>query len=211
MRLAPKPWQIVLVLVLAVPAASRADLRDVVASRLAEASVALAPDCTGVLAGGHELVFTAEHCVRGRPFVEATFVDGSTEIGWVAVVDRVSDQALLLLENPVAQAPLPLARRRPIAGQVLYFEGDARAPRFREVTLKRVARVPSLPLLQNALFTTIVGAPSDAGAPIVDSAARVVGLVHGGSRYQVGTPVTAMRRLLDKLLQEGPLPPPSKP
>lgn len=199
----------VLVIGLAAVPADAGSLRDDVERALTAATVLVGDACTGVVANGPDLVFTAAHCVRDRRSVELGFSDGTTRTGWVAVVDRVADQALLLLEEPVAIAPLRLAPRRPIAGALLYFRGHPGANRFREVKLLRVARVPTLPLLQNALHTTIVGAPGDAGAPIVDGAARVVGLAHGGAWPNVGTPVASLRRLLAKLVRDEPLPMPA--
>ena len=133
------------------------------------------------------VVATAAHCIVGSA-LELRFSSGVTRTGWVVAVDRVADQALLLLEEPVAITPLVLARGPAIAGTVLYFEGNPRAPRFQEAKLERVGSCPSLPGLSNALFTTIAGVPGDSGAPIVDAAARVVGLVHGGAQCQIATP-----------------------
>ena len=153
-----------------------------------------------MVAESSDLVFTAERCVRGHVSLEVAFADGATGLGWVVAADRVSDQALLLLEEPAPVAPLTLAQRRPFAGMVLYFAGHPADPRFRELKLQRVTREPSLPALQHALFTTLDGSPRDVGAPIVDGAARVVGLVHDGVRARVGTPAHTLRRLLEKAL-----------
>ncbi len=180
--------------------ASDAAMRETIERALHEASVVVAPDCAGVLAGGPDMVITAEHCVRGRASVALTFANGDQRTGWLAASDRVVDQAVLLLDEPVAIAPLALAPRRPIAGTVLYFEGNPQTARFREVKLLRLGRWPQLPLMQNVLFTSIVGSPGDAGAAIVNSAGRVVALVHGGARHEIGTPVTSMHRLVDEAL-----------
>jgi hypothetical protein len=58
-----------------------------------------------------------------------------------------------------------------------------------------------LPALGSALFTTIDGVPGDSGAPIVDSAARVVGLVHGGAQCHIATPSETLRRLIADVLE----------
>jgi len=54
--------------------------------------------------------------------------------------------------------------------------------------------------LPNALFTTVHGVPGDSGAPLVDTAARIVGLVHGGAQCQIATPADTLARLIDRVL-----------
>jgi S1-C subfamily serine protease len=125
--------------------------------------------CSGVLVDGPDLVLTAEHCITGSATHALKFSDGSERTGWVAGVDHESDQALLLLEEPVRLAPLALVRQLPIGGTILYFAGNPRNPRFQEAKLERTGRCPSLPGLGSALFTTIKGIPGDSGAPIVDA------------------------------------------
>jgi S1-C subfamily serine protease len=183
-----------------------ATMRDEIERAVHEATVRVAPDCAGVVAEERDLVFTAAHCVRGQSSVELTFASGATATAWVVAVDRVADQALLVLETAAPVAPLALARRRSFAGTMLYFAGNPRTARFREVALARVGRWPALPLLQNALFTTVVGSPGDAGAPLVNTAGRVVGIVHGGRHFDVGTPAHTLRRLVARLLDDDPLP-----
>jgi S1-C subfamily serine protease len=158
-------------------------------------------NCSGVLVDGPDLVLTAEHCVTGGATHALRFSDGSERTGWVAGVDHDADQALLLLEEPVALKPLALVRQPPIAGTVLYFAGSPRNPRFQEAKLERTGRCPSLPSLGTALFTTIAGVPGDSGAPIVDSAAHVVGLVHGGAQCHIATPSDTLRRLIADVLR----------
>ncbi|MCC6849707.1 MAG: trypsin-like peptidase domain-containing protein [Deltaproteobacteria bacterium] len=168
---------------------------------LLAASVLVGSGCSGVLVDGPDLVLTAEHCIDGGATHTLRFSDGSRRTGWVAGVDREADQALLLLEEPVALQPLRLAPRPPIAGTVLYFAGNPSRARFREATLDRTGRCPSLPSLGNALFTTIDGVPGDSGAAIVDGAARVVGLVHGGAQCRIATPSDTLRRLIADVLK----------
>jgi hypothetical protein len=185
---------------LLLPVPPRAELRDQVQQALHDASVAVGTECAGVVAESPDFVFTAAECVRGHDSLEVTFADGATGLGWVIAADRISDQALLVLEEPAPVTPLTLARRRPFAGMVLYYAGHPEDARFREVKLQRVAREPSLPGLQHALFTALDGTTRNAGAPIVDGAARVVALVHDGMRAQVGTPAHTLRRLVEKVL-----------
>ncbi len=121
----------------------------------------------------------------------------------MAATDEVADQAVLLLEDPVPVAPLSLVRRAPIDGTVLYFEGNPRDPRFQEARLDHSGTCPSLPRLANALFTTIRGVPGDSGAPLVDAAGRIVGLVHGGAQCAIATPADTLVRLIDRVLGPG--------
>jgi S1-C subfamily serine protease len=167
------------------------------------ASVRIEPaGCAGVLAVSPDVVFTARHCVEDEgQKLRVRFTTGSTRTAWVVAIDEAADQALLLLHDPVSIEPLPLVRRRQIAGTVLYFEGNPATPHFQWARLDRIGRCPSLPDLPNALFTSIRGVPGDSGAPLVDGAARVVGLVHGGTRCHIATPADALWRLVDRVLE----------
>jgi S1-C subfamily serine protease len=165
------------------------------------ASVELATGCSGVLAESRQLVVTALHCVDGgRQNVRVRFSTGTFRTAWVAATDEASDQAVLFLEDPVPIEPLTLVRRRQIPGTVLYFEGHPEHPRFQSARLEKVGRCSSLPDLPNALFTSIQGKPGDSGAPLVDAAARVAGLVHGGARCHIATPADTLLRLIDEIL-----------
>jgi S1-C subfamily serine protease len=179
------------------PLPAYAGPNDGVERALHAASVLVGSGCSGVLAEGPDLVLTAEHCITGRQSIELRFSDGATRTGWVVAIDHVADQALLLLEEPVALTPLMVVRSLPIGGTVLYFEGRPSEPRFQEAKLEKVGRCPSLPALPNALFTSIAGVPGDSGAPIVDVGVRVVGLVHGGAQCQIATPADTLLRLVD--------------
>ncbi len=148
MRFRPLAGLVSLVLAVVAPAVSGAATRDTVERALRDASVLVGAGCSGVLADGPDLVLTAAHCIVGRAALELRFSSGVTRTGWVVAVDRVADQALLLLEEPVAITPLALARAPAIARTVLYFEGNPHAPRFQEAKLERVGSCPSLPGFQ---------------------------------------------------------------
>ncbi len=167
------------------------------------ASVQIEPTgCSGALTEGQDLVVTARHCIDSeQQTLRVKFVDGTIRNAYVAAVDEVADQAVLLLPDPVPIAPLAIVRRRQIPGTVLYFEGNPARPRFQGARLDRIGRCESLPRLPNALFTSIDGAPGDSGAPLVDGAARVVGLVHGGVRCHIATPADTLGRLVDRVLE----------
>jgi S1-C subfamily serine protease len=167
------------------------------------ASVQLLPTgCAGVLAESPQLVLTARHCVdEARQTLAVRFSTGATRNAWIVATNVASDQAVLFLEDAVPIEPLVLVRRRQIPGTVLYFEGNPGRPRFQQARLDRIGRCPSLPDLPNALFTSIRGRPGDSGAPLVDGAARVVGLVHGGAQCRIATPADSLVRLVDGLLE----------
>jgi hypothetical protein len=179
-------------------AAARAALRA--------ATVMLDPvGCAGVVVEDASLVVTARHCVDDLQSLRVRFPDGPSRRAWVVAADRAADQAILLLEDPLAVTPLSLAARTRAPGAVLYFSGHPRRPRFQEARLERVGRCSSLPHLPDALFTSVDGTPGDSGAPVVDAAGRVVGLVHGGARCHILTPARTLERLIDRLLERKPL------
>lgn len=166
------------------------------------ASAALEPiGCSGVLAEEPDIVVTALHCVDDEAgAVRVRFTNGTTRTARVAATDPAADQAVLVLDAPVAIEPLPIVHRRQIPGTVLYFEGHPDEPRFQGARLDRIGRCDSLPRLPNALFTGIEGRPGDSGAPLVDVAARIVGLVHGGVRCHIATPADSLLRLVERVL-----------
>jgi S1-C subfamily serine protease len=158
--------------------------------------------CAGAVAEVPELVVTARHCAKtvGDEVTVRVAATGRQLRAWVAAVDETADQAVLLLDGAAAVAPLDVARRAPIEGTVLFFAGNPRQPKWQSLRLDRVAPCPSLPGLANALFTSLRGAPGDSGAPLVDGAGRIIGLVHGGARCQIATPGDRLVRLLDRVL-----------
>jgi S1-C subfamily serine protease len=159
----------------------------------------LTTGCSGALAENPQIVVTALHCLRGDT-LRLRFSTGEERTGWVVARNEASDQAVLFLEDPVGIEPLSVLRRRQVPGTVLYFEGKPDRPRFQSARLDRIGRCPSLPDLPNALFTSIEGVPGDSGAPLVDAAGRVVGLVHGGAHCHIATPADSLARLVDQAL-----------
>jgi S1-C subfamily serine protease len=169
---------------------------------LREATVSLETGCAGVLAESSQLVLTARHCLpkTGGQSMAVRFSNGERRTGWIVASSKNADQAVLFVEDPVPIEPLTVVRRPQIPGTVLYFAGNPSRPRFQSARLDRIGRCPSLPDLPNALFTSIKGTPGDSGAPLVDSAARVVGLVHGGANCHIATPADSLVRLVDQVL-----------
>jgi S1-C subfamily serine protease len=168
---------------------------------LRAATVDLPSGCSGALAETAQTVVTAYHCVDdAERSVRVQLSTGETRTGWIAATDEAADQAVLFLEQPAGVIPLAVARRRQVPGTILYFAGRPSAPRFQEARLERLGRCPSLPALPNALFTSIDGRPGDSGAPVVDAAGRIVGLVHGGAHCHIATPADTLLRLLDEVL-----------
>src|SRR3989454_641349 len=185
---------VVLVMLLVLPARAGSDLP--VRRALQAASVVVeTTGCAGVIAENPQIIVTAKHCVKGQT-LRVRLSTGSERTAWVVAVNDASDQAVLFLEEPADVEPLAIVRRRQIPGTVLYFEGNPERPRFQSARLDRVGRCPSLPDLPNALFTSIDGRPGDSGAPLVDGAAAIVGLVHGGARCHIATPADPLARHL---------------
>jgi S1-C subfamily serine protease len=168
---------------------------------LARATVVIMPaKCGGVLLESAQVVATALHCVKDGASQRVRLPDGEERTARVAVIDEAADQAVLTLDQPAPMTPLSLARRPPITGTVLYFAGNPDRPRPQDSRLDRIGRCESLPDLDDALFTSIEGTPGDSGSPLVDGAAQVVGLVHGGARCHIATPASTLGPLLDRVL-----------
>jgi len=196
---------IALALLLGAPVApARANpppLPPAVRRALTEATVLVLPaECGGVLAVSPDLVATALHCIDRGVALRVQTRSGAVLDARLEATDTVSDQAVLLLEHPAAVTPLAIARRRPIAGTVVYFQGNPQRPRPQEARVDRLGRCESLPRLPDALFTSIHGEPGDSGSPLVDGAAEIVGLVHGGARCQIATPASHLGPLVDRVL-----------
>jgi S1-C subfamily serine protease len=171
---------------------------------LERATVVIMPaKCGGVLLESPQVVATALHCVKDGPSQRVRLPDGEERAARVAVTDEAADQAILTLDEPAPMTPLSLARRPPITGTVLYFAGNPDRPRPQDSRLDRIGHCPSLPDLDDALFTSIQGTPGDSGSPLVDGAAQVVGLVHGGARCHIATPASTLGPLLDRVLRRG--------
>jgi S1-C subfamily serine protease len=168
--------------------------------RMKATTVLILPShCTGVIVGAPWLVATAKHCIRpgvqlrvrvGKVEQDAEFIDE----------DEDADQVLLALSSEPNVQPLGVVRQLPIVGSVLYFLGNPERPGWQAARLDRIGPCPNLASLPRALHTTINGKPGDSGAPLVDGAGEVVGLVHGGAGCRIATPGDRLARLVDKAL-----------
>jgi S1-C subfamily serine protease len=168
---------------------------------LRAASVVVLPArCGGVLAASPQLVATALHCIDRGAALRVRASDGAVFEARLEATDADADQAVLSLVRPLAAEPLEIARRAPIDGTVVFFEGNPDQPRLQDARIDRRGRCESLPRLPDALFTSVRGRPGDSGSPLVDGAARIIGLVHGGARCQIATPATRLARLVDRVL-----------
>lgn len=171
---------------------------------LQAASVVVLPSgCGGAVAESPWVVTTALHCVDERDALRVRFRNGAILGARLALTDAVADQAVLILHDAAPVAPLAVVRSLPIVGTVLYFEGNPDRPRLQDSRVDRLGRCESLPDLPDALFTSVEGTPGDSGSPLVDGAARVVGLVHGGARCHIATPGSRLVRLVDRVLGRG--------
>jgi S1-C subfamily serine protease len=174
------------------------------AAALERATVGVGAGCTGVLVERSQLVATALHCLgEGVRSVGVRLADGSRHTAWVVGTDPHADQAVLFIPEDVALAPLAIASGRPPIGSAVTFGGRPDRFRAREARIERIGTCPSLPALPDALFTTIDGVPGDSGAPLVDQAGRVVGLVHGGARCEIATPASTLGALVRDVLRPG--------
>jgi hypothetical protein len=68
--------------------------------------------------------------------------------------------------------------------------------------VERLAPCPSLPTVHDAIFTSIDALPGDSGSPLVDAKLRVIGVIHGGVRCHIASPVAPLARMLEKSASE---------
>lgn len=166
------------------------------------ATVTLVPGvCAGAIVLDRRLVLTAAHCVEpGQERLRVALSSGRKVRATVLSVDRDTDLALLRLARPARVRPLGMATELPVEGDQLLFVGrtDRRwRPQVAEVV--HLGRCPSLPGVPEAVFTTLEARKGDSGAPVVDGALRVVGVVHGGARCHIAAPVAELARFLRRL------------
>ena len=167
--------------------------------RVAAATVTIpAKSCAGALVHERTYVLTAAHCVpRAAERMEVRLKDGTSVQSSVRHIDRDADLALLVLDTPAPVEPLELANELPSPNQSVLFVGRVDRPSRAQVAqVERLGICPSLPAVDNALFTTITARPGDSGAPLVDENLRVVGVVHGGARCEIAVPTASLAALL---------------
>lgn len=172
---------------------------------LREATVTLVPGhCAGVLVEDGHHVMTAAHCVRAsEPGIQVELYDGERLSGTRVLYDEGQDIAVYRLESMAPVAALPIAPELPAPGAGLLFAGrNDRPGEVQEAWLERLGRCPSLPGVPQALFTTLRGVKGDSGAPVVDQALRVVGLVHGGAACSIATPTVGVAPRVWQLVEE---------
>jgi S1-C subfamily serine protease len=171
-----------------------------IAERIVEASVTVAaadgrPRCGGAVAVRSDLVVTAAHCLRELAPGDAVVVglDGEDRPARLAAMDRETDVAVLLLDEPSEVRPLPLADSdlaRP--GEPVLFLGRPDFGRdVQEAEVERRAPCPDLAAVSDAVFATHRGVPGDSGAPLVGKGG-IVALIHGGARCHIAIPSNAL-------------------
>ena len=162
-----------------------------------QATVTLHPSrCAGAVVEDDWHVATVAHCVRGER-VQVELHDGRILGAKVAFRDEAKDHLLLELDVPARVRPLPIAEAPPAPGDRLFFGSRPERPMpAQEVEVTRMARCPSLPGVDRAIFTTLDARPGDSGSPLLDSDGALAGMVHGGARCRISTPAAGLELLL---------------
>jgi S1-C subfamily serine protease len=146
--------------------------------------------CAGVVVGDESHAITAAHCIGAERRLTVRFHDGRVTSATVAALDRERDVALLELTDPAGVNPLRIATQLPRIGEALYFGGrQDRQGSAQVFAVLQLGRCPSLPQVENAIFTNLRARKGDSGAPLVNKSLEVVGLVHGGARCNIATPI----------------------
>lgn len=153
--------------------------------------------CAGAVVGESDQVLTAAHCIAaGAEAVTVAFGRGQRVEGVVALIDRERDTALLALEEPLPVAPLAWGSTVEAGDRVLFVGRVDRKSKTQVSTVQRVGRCPSLPRIDDAVFTNLEARRGDSGSPIVDRKLRVVGVIHGGARCHIAAPTVHLARQL---------------
>jgi len=160
-----------------------------------EATITLVPPtCAGVVVGDASHAITAAHCIGSERTLEIALSDGRRRRANVERLDREHDVALLRLQEPVPVTPLQVASRLPRIGEALYFGGRRDRKGSAQVfAVLQLGRCPSLPQVENAVFTNLRARKGDSGAPLVNKSLEVVALVHGGARCNIATPIVGFQ------------------
>jgi len=182
-----------------------------VTERLSQASVIVVPKaCAGSVVESRSHVLTAAHCIpEGMTDLPVKLKDGREVTGKLEFLDEVRDLALLHLDQPATAEPLKLAFDAPEPGdRVQSFGRFDRARKAQKARVQKLGRCPSLPGVDDAVFTTIDARPGDSGAPIVNRELEVVAVIHGGAMCHIAAPVYPLKRVLaaDDDGELGPLP-----
>jgi len=158
-----------------------------------QATVTLHPSrCAGAVVEDGRHVATVAHCIRGER-VEVELHDGRVLGARVAFRDEAKDHLLLELDAPARVRPLPIARSLPAPGDPLYFGSRPDRPMpAQEIEVTHIARCPSLPGVDGAIFTTLDARPGDSGSPLLDRDGALAGMVHGGARCRISTPAAGL-------------------
>jgi S1-C subfamily serine protease len=138
-------------------------------------------------------VLTAAHCLHGRDDIHIELHDGRRVRAAVERLDKDKDFALLKLSDDAEVTPLRFASELPDPGDALYFGGRADRHGSNQIfAVVRIGRCPSLPQVDNAIFTNLRARKGDSGAPLVNRNLEVVGLVHGGERCNIAAPTIGL-------------------
>jgi S1-C subfamily serine protease len=161
---------------------------------VADATVTLLPSrCAGAVVEDGWHVATVAHCVRGNERLRIQLSDGSTLAARVSYRDDERDHVILELDRAAGVAPIPIADELPAPGDRLYFGSRPDRPMpAQEIEVTKIARCPSLPGVDGAIFTTLDARPGDSGSPLVDESGALAGMVHGGARCQISTPAAGL-------------------
>ncbi len=156
--------------------------------------------CAGVLVGDGRQVMTTAHCLGpAEQTLEVWIHDGRRDMASVLFVDRQRDVAFLELSGPAPAEPLRISDRPPRVGDRLLFAGRSDRAVMQIAELERLGKCPSLPGVDEALFTTLRGVRGDSGAPVVDLSMEIVGLVHGGAQCSIATPTHGLASVVNEL------------
>lgn len=171
-----------------------ADLEVEAEAALREASLTLVPpNCGGVvISAGFGL--TAAHCIAEGETTRAAVLSTGEVVPVLVEVDRPRDIALLAFDEPVDVTPLDVADTMPNIGDLLFFLGraDDEDAALQTAQVLDIGACPTIPGVDNAIFTDLEAIPGDSGTPLLNEDLEVVGLVHGGAECEIAAPVSGL-------------------
>jgi len=163
-----------------------------------EATIVILPErCAGAIVGDRHSAITAAHCIGNERSLDVRLHDGRKITASIVRVDRQRDVALIRFDQDVPVQPLTLAEQLPRAGEALYFGGRADRHGSQQVfAVVKIGRCPSMPDVEEAIFTNLRARKGDSGAPLVNKSLEVVGLVHGGATCNIAAPTVGLNAAL---------------